>query len=124
VAFLDLEHAGPGHEVGGVLLRVDAAALPALDARERNYARVDVTHRASPEHAGTRVWAYVGREDARARCAEARSAGTAVVARPYLAGVRAAFGALGPAALAAYEASTAAPGMPVADLERIDVPPR
>jgi hypothetical protein len=107
--------------VSGVLLPVAPTGLAALDRRERNYTREDVTDRLEP--AGARVWAYLGRADARARCAHAREAGTAVVARPYLEGVRSAFAARGPAALAAYEASTAAPGMPVADLERIDVPP-
>jgi hypothetical protein len=121
VAFLDLEEAGPGAAVSGVLLRVPAAALPGLDRRERNYLRQDVTDRADP--CGARVWAYLGRPDARLRCAEARRQGTAVVARAYADAVRAAFAARGPAALAAYEASTAAPGMPLADLERIEVPP-
>lgn len=122
VAFLDLEEAGPGADVTGMLLRVPAATLRALDRRERNYVRCDVTDRADP--AAGRVWAYLGRADARARCARAREAGTAAVARPYAAQVRAAFAARGAAALAAYEASTAAPGMPIVDLERIDVPPR
>ncbi len=121
VAFLDLEEADPDARVSGVLLPVAPDALPALDRRERNYLRLDVTDRADP--CGARIWAYVGRADARARCAEGRRAGTGVVARSYLAGVRAAFAARGAAALAAYEASTAAPGMPVRDLERMDVPP-
>jgi len=122
VAFLDLEEADPGVEVIGVLLPLTAAARPRLDRRERSYVRRDVTDRAGI--AGARVWAYLGRPEARERCAQARRAGTGVVARPYLAGVRAAFAARGPEVLAAYEASTAAPGMPVADLERMDVPPR
>jgi hypothetical protein len=122
VAFLDLEEAEPGARVSGMLLEVPAAALPALDRRERNYVRRDVTDLAEP--CGSRIWAYLGRADARARCAEARRAGTGVVAQAYADAVRAAFAARGPAALAAYEASTAAPGLPVRDLERIDVPPR
>jgi len=129
VAFLDLEDAGPDARVSGVLLAVPTAALAALDRRERNYERRDVTDSVDRSGdpawpAGARVWAYFGRADARERCARARRAGTAVVARSYLEEVRAAFAARGPSALAAYEASTAAPGMPVADLERIDVPPR
>ena len=121
VAFLDLEEAGPGAAVSGVLLEVPGSALPDLDRRERNYSREDVTSRADP--CGARVWAYLGRPEARARCAEGRRRGTAVVARAYADAVRAAFAARGPAELAAYEASTAAPGMPLADLERIEVPP-
>jgi hypothetical protein len=121
VAFLDLEEADPGAAVSGVLLPVPAAALPGLDRRERNYLRQDVTDRADP--CGARIWAYLGRPEARRRCAEARARSDAVVARSYAEAVRAAFAARGSAVLAAYEASTAAPGMPFADLERIEVPP-
>ncbi len=121
VVFLDLEEADPGAAVSGVLLPVPAAALPGLDRRERNYLRQDVTDRADP--CGARIWAYLGRPEARRRCAEARARGDAVVARSYAEAVRAAFAARGSAVLAAYEASTAAPGMPFADLERIEVPP-
>lgn len=145
VAFLDLEEVEEGEETGaggavsGVLLAAPGpAGLAALDRRERNYLRQEVTERVRRdvpegiaagagepgEPSAGRVWAYLGRADARARCASARRTGTAVVARSYLDGVRAAFAARGAAALAAYEASTAAPDMPLVDLERIDVPPR
>jgi gamma-glutamylcyclotransferase (GGCT)/AIG2-like uncharacterized protein YtfP len=74
VAFLDLVE-------DGALLAVAPEALSALDARERNYRRVDVSDRLG---AGTRVWTYVGREDSRARLRAALGHGTAVVQRAYL----------------------------------------
>jgi hypothetical protein len=121
VAFLDLEETG-GVSVDGVLLAVDAASLDALDARERQYERVDVTALIDPAPAGT-VWTYIGRAPGRARVAAGR-AGTAAVAiqRSYLALVEAAFVALGDDALARYRASTEAPPFPVLDLTRIDLP--
>ena len=72
VAFLDL---APGDgAVNGVCLPVAAQALAALDARERNYERVEVT--AQIAHALGPTWAYVG--SARA----ARDSPTAARAAP------------------------------------------
>jgi hypothetical protein len=121
VAFLDLE-AADGAEVEGALLTVDAAALAALDARERQYERIDVTGLVDPPPDGT-VWTYVGRAPGRARVAAGR-AGTAPVAiqRSYVELVEAAFAALGNDALARYRASTETPPFPVLDLTRIDLP--
>jgi dephospho-CoA kinase len=103
VAFLALELVADrsGGDVPGVL--VPARDLAALDARERNYERVDVTERVepSPSPAG-RVWAYVGHAAARERVHR----GPVVVARSYLALV---------------PASAPSPSMPVADLVRVDL---
>jgi gamma-glutamyl AIG2-like cyclotransferase len=121
VAFLDLEEAD-GAEVEGALLAVDAPGLAALDARERQYERVDVTPLIDPAP-GAPVWTYTGRAPGRARVAAGR-AGTAAVAiqRSYLEQVQAAFAALGGDALARYRASTEPPPFPVLDLTRIDLP--
>ncbi len=120
VAFLDLVEAD-GAEVEGALLSVDAAELAALDARERQYERVDVTALVDPLPGGP-VWTYVGRAHGRARVAAGR-AGTARIAiqRAYLELVEAAFAALGDDALARYRASTEPPPFPVLDLTRIDL---
>jgi hypothetical protein len=120
VAFLDLEEAD-GTEVEGVLLAVDMAGLAALDVRERQYERIDVTALVDPAPGGT-AWTYVGRAPGRARVAAGR-AGTAQVAiqRSYLALVQAAFAALGDDALARYRDSTEAPPFPILDLTRIDL---
>jgi Gamma-glutamyl cyclotransferase, AIG2-like len=121
VAFLDIVAAGDAAPpVNGVCHPVGAAELAALDARERNYERVDVT--AAVALARGRVWAYAGSAAGRARLAAARRAGTAIVSRDYLATVEAAFTRLGPAALSAFHASTAPPeGLPVLDLERVEL---
>jgi dephospho-CoA kinase len=80
VAFLDIEPE-PGAAVDGTCRAVDALELARLDARERNYDRVDVT--ASVEPALGPTWAYVGRADSRERFAAALVAGTCVVSREY-----------------------------------------
>jgi gamma-glutamylcyclotransferase (GGCT)/AIG2-like uncharacterized protein YtfP len=99
VAFLDVVP-DPAAAVDGVLLAGDAAALAALDARERNYVRVAV------ELAdGEAAWCYVGSADGRTRARRE----PVVAQRAYVAAVRAAFAALGAGALGRYEASTDAP---------------
>ena len=85
VAFLSIRPE-PGAQVQGVAFEVDDAGLAALDARERNYDRVDVTALVEPSLAGP-VWAYVGSAAGRARCAAGRADGTAVVTEEYFARV-------------------------------------
>lgn len=103
VAFLDIE-AHAGSVVQGVLLPVFPARLPALDRRERNYERRDVT--AGVDGAAGRVWAYVGHAESRARLRAAQGAGRAVIAADY----------------ARVVAPLAEPGLPVLELRRVDVP--
>jgi gamma-glutamylcyclotransferase (GGCT)/AIG2-like uncharacterized protein YtfP len=85
VAFMSIRPE-PGAEVRGVAFEIDDAGLAALDAREHNYDRVDVTDLVEPGLDG-QVWAYVGSAAGRARCAAGRADGTAVVAEEYLARV-------------------------------------
>src|SRR3954451_21912489 len=73
VAFLDIRERAGAH-VNGVVFPAD---LQALDARERNYARVEVTGHVRPDPGGP-VWAYAGLPEARERCATGRRAGIAV----------------------------------------------
>jgi hypothetical protein len=100
VAFLDIE---PDRSavVDGICIPVDDELLAALDARERNYDRHDVTPlMADPPG---RVWAYAGSAEGRERLAEGRRTGTAVISREHL------------------ELCRAEPdGLPVHDLVRID----
>jgi hypothetical protein len=105
VAFLDIEDAH-GH-VDGAL--VEATDLAALDRRERQYRRVDVTDRVDGAPSRARVWTYAGRPESRERLQRARAAGTAVVAAPYLEAVRAALGDV-------------AVDLPVRPLRRIELP--
>jgi gamma-glutamylcyclotransferase (GGCT)/AIG2-like uncharacterized protein YtfP len=125
VAFLDVEPA-PGAEITGALLEVDRDELRALDERERQYRRVDVTaaiDAARLPPAGARVWTYVGRREGRERVRRGR-AGDApiVIQRAYLELVRGAFLALGPAHAARFAASTEPPPFPVRELARVDLP--
>jgi gamma-glutamylcyclotransferase (GGCT)/AIG2-like uncharacterized protein YtfP len=92
----------PDSSVGGVVFPVDGETLEALDARERNYERREVTGWVTPPTGGC-VWAYFGTSDARQRYERGRSAGTAVVSRAYLELVR-------------HD-----PPVPVWDLERVDL---
>jgi hypothetical protein len=118
VTFLDIAESSGG-AVNGLCLPVTDAELPALDARERNYERIDVSERIG---SGARVWAYVGSMAGRERLRRGRAAGTAVIARDYLVGVRAAFQALGPRAWARCESSLDPGGLPVVALTRHELP--
>ena len=111
VAFLDVVPDGDG-SVAGVAFEVPD--IWAVDARERNYARVEVTAMLDAD-LGAPVWAYSGLPEARERYARAAAGGTAVVSRAYLEGVRAGFAAHG-------WAFDTAPEVPVVDLVRVDVP--
>jgi cation transport regulator ChaC len=125
VAFLDL---APDEDatVDGALLAVDEDALAALDARERQYRRVDVTRWvtvAGELAADGPIWTFVGRGHGRARVAAGRAGDVAVIIqRAYVEHVERAFAALGEAALERYRASTEAPPFPVVELARVDLP--
>lgn len=120
VAFLDIVE-DPETEVNGVLAPVDPATLADLDRRERNYDRIDVT--AAIETPPGRVWAYRGSRDGRARLAAGIAAGSAVVQRSYLAHVLAGFRRLGEAEYEHFLASSDLDGLPLLDLERVDLAP-
>ena len=112
VAFLDVDP-DPGAEVTGLVRAVDAAALAALDARERNYDRIDVSDRV-PGVEGV-VWTYRGSAAGRERLATGRAENTVVVSRDYLDKVR-----RGLAAMGADHEMPEPP--PVLDLDRLEVP--
>jgi cation transport regulator ChaC len=73
----------PGASVDGVAFPVTDEKLAALDRRERNYVRHDVTDLVDADLGG-RIWAYVGSIAGRLRLARGRRRGTAVVSRRYL----------------------------------------
>ncbi len=109
-----------GHSVSGVVFAVDDDDLAALDRRERNYERQDVTELVS-EDVGGRIWTYIGTSDARARYREGMQTRRAVVNRRYIEGVRAGFASFSEAALEEFEATTDPPECPIVDLERVDL---
>jgi cation transport regulator ChaC len=79
VAYLSITPA-PGESVDGVAFEVAEDELAALDRRERNYERRDVSELLDIDG---RVWAYVGSPAARRRLEDGRRRGTAVISRGY-----------------------------------------
>ena len=118
VAFFDLEVAD-AMTVSGLALPVDAERLEALDTRELNYDRVDVS--GLVEGVPGRVWTYLGRAPGRARLARGLAEGTAVVSRDYLEKVMDAYRARGKAAVREFERTTVTHEIPPMDLERREV---
>jgi hypothetical protein len=118
VAFLDIVR-DPASAVTGICIPVDDRRLAELDARERNYDRVDVTSAIDGDH-GT-VWAYVGSGDGRARLRDGLSRGRAVVSRDYLAAAVAAVAGLAPREAAAIGHDAEAEALEALDLERIEL---
>lgn len=121
VAFLDIVRAAGG-SVNGLCLPVDAAGLERLDARERNYRRVEVTDRIGAPPG--RVWAYVGSAAGRERLRAGARERRLLISQEYVDDVEDAFRRLGDEQLAAYRASTAPPpeGCEIVALERIELP--
>lgn len=124
VAFLDIE-ADPASAVNGVLREVAGHELELLDSRERNYDRVDVSGQIDVDSSMPfeRVWTYRGSAEGRQRLRRGRAEGCAVVSRDYLDKVRAGFARLGPEQERAFAESSSLDGLPVLDLERLDLPP-
>jgi gamma-glutamylcyclotransferase (GGCT)/AIG2-like uncharacterized protein YtfP len=125
VAYLDLVPAHPapaGQEtrVNGLCLPVDDALLAALDRRERNYERTDVSDRVMA--GGARVWAYIGLAAARERLVEGVRTATAVIDAGYIRTVQAGFAVLGDGELAAVQTSLEPGDLPVAELVRHELP--
>ncbi len=121
VAFLDLHFVdGAEATVNGLCLPVDDVSLAALDLRERNYERIDVSDRIDAR--GARVWAYRGTAAARQRFAAGLSTGTAVIDAGYLRAVQAGFAALGDVEERAARASLDPGPIPVVELTRHDLP--
>ena len=117
VCFLDIV-ADPACTVNGLCVPVDAARLAALDARERNYERLDVSELVDAD--GARVWAYMGRPPARLRMRRAAAAGRAVIDAGYLDAVAGGFRALGGGEYEACAPSLAPGAIPVVSLTRHD----
>jgi hypothetical protein len=119
VAYLDLEP-DPHTTINGIVFR--SQDINALDARERNYERRDVTALLPPPIGG-RTWAYFGTPQARERFERGSNEENAVISREYLAAVREGFAQLGVDQLKRFDASTDPPPVPIRSLRRIDTPP-
>jgi hypothetical protein len=119
VAYLDLEP-DPKSTVNGLVFPL--THQNALDARERNYERRDITGHLTPPIGG-RTWAYFGTPAAQERFNRGSTGQTAVISGEYLAAVRDGFAQLGPEHLKRFDASTDPPPVPIRGLRRIDTPP-
>lgn len=117
VCFLDIEP-DPRRSVNGLCVPVDGRQLAALDARERNYERVDVS--ASVDAGGARVWAYAGVRASRLRMRWAVAAHRAVIDGRYLEMVADGFRSLGEGELERCASSLAPGTVPVVALTRHD----
>jgi hypothetical protein len=117
VAYLDVEPSDGG-AVNGLAIPVDGARLSVLDAREVNYARIDVSDKFEPVLARP-VFTYVGTEAARERCRRGIANGDVFVAHGYVAAVRRAFEQLGSGALAEFDRTTEPLPFPGVDLKLI-----
>ncbi len=115
VAFLDIA-ADASATTHGALRTVDAPALRALDARERNYDRIDVTELIDGAPPGT-VWTYRGCQAGRARLAEGIAHGTAVIDAGYARSVADALSALG------CEPDVDPRALPTMCLQRVEIAP-
>ena len=109
--------AAPGEAVNGIVARVSEVEIAALDQRERDYDRVDVTaavtvHGLSPEP-DARIVTYVPRPSAVERYEAARDQGRAGIRNTYWGLVDAAFAVWGADHLARYRSSTPLPDVPV-----------
>jgi cation transport regulator ChaC len=125
VCFLDVAPAiGDDARVNGLCVPVGAAELAALDVRERNYERVEVTDAVwvDGERVPGRVWTYAGRAEARERLRRGVASGTAVIDGGYLRAVRAGFASLGEAEGRACAASLDPGAVPVVELVRHELP--
>jgi cation transport regulator ChaC len=110
-----------GRHVSGVLFAVNAEELAALDQRERNYDRRDVTGLID-EHPAGRVWTYIGKPEAEQRFALGAREGRAVIDKAYLESVRAGFQLIAADALEEFDATTDPHGCPVLELRRVEIP--
>jgi len=110
--------------MNGIITIVHAGELPGLDARERNYDRVDVTDAvrlledAPDALAIDTIVTYVPRQVALDRYLEARDRGRAGIERRYWNLVDGAFDVLLEGQGDRYRATTPAPDVPVVDANR------
>ncbi len=122
VAALGLEKE-EGCACNGVAIPVDGERLAWFDRREGMlYDRIAIEPERLTERLDGDVWTYFPKPAALAAFEQGRRESTVFVPSYYVEMVPAAFAARGPAALAAYRASTREPRCPVRDLKLVRAP--
>lgn len=127
VVSLGLVEAGEA-TTNGAVVRVTEREFEALDRRESDYDRIDVTERLEmlPVADGrrpVRVYTYLPRASAVERYEAARRSGRAAVKQGYVDLVAAAFSALGGHHPERYRSTTPTPDVPIVDPERVWLEP-
>jgi cation transport regulator ChaC len=109
--------AAPDEAINGIVARVSGLEIAALDQRERDYDRVDVTASVTVRLEGlepdARIVTYVPRPSAIERYEAARDVGRAGIRSTYWGLVDAAFAVWGADQLERYRSSTPPPDVPV-----------
>ena len=117
--------AADGETTNGVIGWVADDELPSLDARERNYDRVDVTDLTDVSRpVEGRIVTYVPQREPIAHYEAARDRGEAAVERRYWDLVDGAFAELGPGEQRRYHDTTPPPDIPIVAMRRDSVPLR
>lgn len=119
VAFLNVAFAQES-KVNGVLFSVDPAKLPDLDARERNYERIDISHLCQDVCRG-RVWTYMAKQESQERFRKGYTQAKVVIQQAYLDFVLGAFQSVGYHFLFDFIKSTDFHDLPIMDLKREEV---
>ena len=115
----------PEEWMNGILALVSPDELDRLDARERNYDRVDVTEQVRVLHDSVRprdihqAVVYVPRKDAISVYEHARTERSAAIERRYWDLVDNAFALLGPGQAERYRDTTPPPDVPILDITRV-----
>ena len=110
-------------DVNGAVFPVSGQELAALDRRERNYDRIDVSSSLAEPMAG-RVWTYVGSTAGVQRFHAGVHSNTAVISEAYALAVRRGCASLGEDAEVEFQSMTDPPPCPIVPLRRVAVPVR
>jgi cation transport regulator ChaC len=122
VVFLNIV-TDPDRDVNGALFPVSANDLAALDRRERNYDRIEVSSSLAEPVAGP-VWTYVGSKGGMERFQTGVHTDSAVISAGYAQAVRRGLALLGNGAEAEFDSMTDPPPCPIVPLRRVPVPGR
>jgi hypothetical protein len=119
VTFLNIIRS-PGDKIGGVLFPVSQSDLALLDERERNYRRIDVSHKIDIEVPGA-VWTYIGLAGSEKNFWQGLRKNAVVISREYYQRVYNGYNSWGKEALVDYLNTTDNPDIPLGDLKLVSL---